>query len=141
MNGISFTPYADIFRLLKKHPDWLFRPRNDFQHRQAAVLLHANILVWDKTNKAYVLHPKQIKPGLQVLPSPTESPVTGGLSDLGRVRVDWAGRGVNTGSYPILAEDEKSYTIDNGTDPGKPMRLRISKTRCEKVTVVVEKAA
>lgn len=140
--------YKEIFEGLKRsglggqRKMVVLDPKNAIRAAQMIqILCHAEIAIYDPATKTYGLHPKQIKPALQVLPNPTETPLNGDLSDLGRVRVDWSGRGHSSGSYAVKAEDERSYTIANGTDENKPTKLRISKARCEKVTVVVAKAA
>jgi hypothetical protein len=79
------------------------------------------------------------KPAITIVNIPAKSGVS---SDLGRVHVDWRNTGHSSGSYAILSEDERSYMLSIGTDPNKPMRMRVSKARCKKVeTVAEEKAA
>jgi hypothetical protein len=74
------------------------------------------------------LHPKQIKSVLDVLPSPAETSITATPSDLGRVRVDWSGRGMSSGSYKVVADKGKYVEIAFELDVERKMTVSKSRT-------------
>jgi hypothetical protein len=68
-------------------------------------------------------------PLVVVLPSATISSETGDLSDLGRVYVDWAGRGYSSGSYRVLAEKGDYYEIAFDLDVSRKMTVSKNKVK------------
>jgi hypothetical protein len=65
---------------------------------------------------------------LTVLSSPTETAITAPSSDLGRVRVDWSGRGMSSGSYKVVADKGKFLEIAFELDVERKMTVSKSRT-------------
>jgi hypothetical protein len=111
--------YQEIFTILRRGNG--FYPIELDEHRKAAVLLQSGIVVWDKDVIGYFIHPKQVKP--IVAQTPNSVP----FSTLGRVHVDWSGRGHSSGSYKVLADKGKFLEIAFELDTQRTMT--VAKTR------------
>jgi hypothetical protein len=88
-------------------------------------LVCAEIAVYDRISDTYSLHPKQIKPLISVVEIPAKTTPS---SDLGRVRVDWSGRGMSSGSYKVVADKGKFLEIAFELDVERKMTVSKSRT-------------
>lgn len=70
-----------------------------------------------------------LTPPLQVLPSATETGDKADLSDLGRVHVDWSGRGHSSGSYAVKADKGKYLEIVMELDVERVMTVAKTRTK------------
>lgn len=128
--------YKEIFEGLRRSGVGGQRKMMVINHKYAVraaqmiqILCHAEIAIYDPVTKTYGLHPKQIKPVLEVPPSASTSPKTTPSSDLRYVRVDWQGRGHSSGKYRVVSETEKFVTIEMALDVTRHHTVAKSRTK------------
>jgi hypothetical protein len=127
--------YKDLFKVLKAGGYVWAMPETETYEKIMTLWRRGIVDIDEDLN--YRLTPEQVKrlassttPPIMVvsiLSSPTESPITAPSSDLGRVRVDWSGRGMSSGSYKVVADKGKFLEIAFELDVER--KMTVSKTR------------
>lgn len=129
MSDIYFT-YSQLFGMLRggvtisHSKDETTLPSGVRLTKQLQILCHAEIAQF-KDGK-YSLHPKQIKPAISVVEI---LPKTAPSSGLGRVHVDWSGRGHSSGSYAVKADKGKFLEIAFELDVERVMTVAKERTK------------
>lgn len=124
--------YKDLFKLIKALPETgcITASESSEVYRKLRILDNFGIVQAAELDEGYLAFypiPKKT-PALVVLDTP-QSPENATPSDLGRVRVDWSGRGYSSGSYKVTAI--KGDYLQIAFELDVPRTMTVSKKRTE----------
>ena len=125
--------YKDLFKVLKQLPESgnIRAEKGSDIYRKLLILDRAEIAQAaqeDEDIVCFYFHPKQIKPSTPTLVVDIR-PVSAPPSDLGRVHVDWSGRGHSSGSYRVKADKGNYLEIAFELDVERVMTVAKTRTK------------